>query len=43
MHPAERDDLRRLASLLLWQVPRDQLARGLRWLADHIEVKERTQ
>lgn len=41
MHPAERDDLRRLARLLLWLVPRDQLARALRWLASRIEVKAR--
>jgi hypothetical protein len=40
MHPWERDDLKRLAVLLLVLVPRDHAARGLRWLADRIEVKE---
>ena len=40
MHPAERDDLRRLLKLLLWLAPRDILAAYLRALADKIEVKE---
>ena len=37
---AERDDLRRLAKLLLWLAPRDHVAAGLRKLADRIEIKE---
>lgn len=41
MHPAERDDLRRLAHLLLILVPRDKTAQGLRRLAALIEVKPR--
>lgn len=40
MHPWERDDLRRLAKLLLWLAPRDNLANGLRRLAGWVEVKE---
>ena len=39
MHPWERDDLKRTAKLLLWLVPRDKVAEGLRKLADVIEVK----
>jgi hypothetical protein len=39
MHPAERDDLRRLAALVFWFAPRDYAARELRRLADLIEVK----
>lgn len=35
------DDRARLAKLLLWYVPRDQLALALRRAADLIEVKPR--
>jgi hypothetical protein len=40
MTEAEYDDLKRLAKLLFWYVPRDKLAEFLRELADEIEVKE---
>ena len=38
IHPAYRDDLRRLALLVLWLAPRDILAAHLRALADKIET-----